>query len=848
MIAGLLHLLSKVEQHDLEAFFETLPYDELIEFSPEADSFKSLFHVSKKYSLPLSEGSFGDLSRHMKNVLVHPEDRERLSAFLDPVTLHERLEKSQLPGALSEEFRLKLFAGGWRWTDVILLGGECTDGMRFRMYFFDVTSRKNRETGLSGEFYTGPENRNELTGLLKKSAFTRGAELLMAERDETWCFVAMDIENFKLFNEWYGHDKGNSLMIQIGAKLLEERKQLGGLAGYFGQDDFCLLMPYDKDRVQKLYDEISAIISDAGNTGGFMPAFGVALSDGRTTVRNLLDRAFLAARFAKEKYHSRIRVFERSMYLQTEEEYKIMNEFLTAMKNHEITFYLQPQCRSSSGKIVGAEALARWIKPDGSMMSPLQFIPALEKHGLITDLDQYIWEEVCRWLGQRIKAGKEPLSVSVNVSQMDIVSVDLADYFTALADKYEVPYKLLKIEITESAYSSNATLVTETVQRLRDRGFLVMMDDFGNGYSSLNMLRSLNIDVIKLDGNFLTMSKSDEIKGIHILESIVNMTKALGIPIIVEGVETEAQKQFLDGLGCRYVQGYYFYRPMSVANFEKIISDPERIDLSGVFFKANQQFRLRELLDDNVYSDSMLNNILGPCAFYAVNGNDVDIVRFNEQFYRAVGVPDFSERLCSIQQYMPEADRAPFIAAFEHAELDRLNGGSGVFHFYRTDGSLSAFYIRMYFLRTDMGVSGVTKLFYGSAQDITRLMNLENQMSLLSRYSPYTVVFLTLEPHREFKVLFHGLSPVIGFDAKKLEQQMNSYAFFDRVSPEYRERFQSGVVDRLNRRESFVVRIGFITEAGRTINLIIYSDYVCDEATRIDYIITIRDDDIEMLG
>ena len=292
------------------------------------------------------------------------------------------------------------------------------------------------------------------------------------------------------------------------------------------------------------------------------------------------------------------------MYLRTDEEYHVITKFFQALSQHEVVFYLQPQCRASSGKIVGAEALARWIKPDGTVIPPDEFIPILEKRGLISDLDMYIWEEVCRWQRGWIDSGHTPLPVSINVSVADILHTDLPKYFENLTDRYSLERRLIKIEITESSYISNTTLVRDTVHSLREKGFTVLMDDFGSGYSTLNMLKNLNIDIIKLDAQFLRMDESNEERSIRILESVTNMTKTIGVPIIAEGVETEKQKDFLLDLGCRYIQGYYFYKPMPAADYERLITNPELIDTSGIRFKSNQQFRLRELLDNNIYSDT----------------------------------------------------------------------------------------------------------------------------------------------------------------------------------------------------------------------------------------------------
>ena len=847
MSTGLFSLLRSVKDLDLTQYLNGLPYDELIEFDLDGDCFSSLFHTAKKYSLSLTSGTVRELTMHMSEILVHPEDRERFAGFIDPDTLDGRLDNAEVSGFVSAEFRLRLLGGGWNWAELVLLRVNCPDSMPYRLYFFDIQSRKCREMGLSVAYSASAENRNEMTGLLKKTAFIAGAEEIVSSGGDDWCFIAIDIENFKLLNEWYGHSRGDFIMVQIGATLLKEKKEHGGLAGYFGQDDFCLLIPYDEARVQSIYDEISFIISDSCSTGSFMPAFGVSFNDDITNVRELLDMAFLAVRFAKESYHSRIRLFESSMYKKTNNEYRIISEFLSAMKNNEITFNLQPQCLTSDGRIVGAEALARWIKPDGSRVPPNVFIPVLEKHGLITDLDEYIWNEVCAWIRSMLDRGRTPLPISLNVSPLDIVNLDLADHFEKLVNRYDLSRGYLKIEITESAYISNSTLVADTVQRLRDKGFTVMMDDFGSGFSSLNMLRTMNIDVIKLDAQFLRLDKNNEIKGIHIIESVVNMAKTIGIPIIVEGVENEEQKRFLEDLGCSYIQGFYYFRPMSVENYEELTSDPGHVDTTGLRFKANQQFRIKELLDDNVYSDAMLNNILGACAFYSRHGDSVDIVRYNEQFHRTVGVSDIADRVTAIEQYLPENDAGLMLRLLDIAEQDRLNGSKGVLRFYKPDGTLTSFFMRFYYLHSDRGAGERTKLYYGSAQDITKLTTLETQMMLLRRFSPYTVVFMQDGDRPTFSVLFNGLEHDLELDSAQLEDILNGMNLYDHVCPMNKERLGSELPAKIANKESFVTEIKFITGSGDPLDLILYCDHVGDSTGNVDYIITMRKTDAEVV-
>ncbi|MBO7697737.1 MAG: PAS domain-containing protein, partial [Erysipelotrichaceae bacterium] len=245
------------------------------------------------------------------------------------------------------------------------------------------------------------------------------------------------------------------------------------------------------------------------------------------------------------------------------------------------------------------------------------------------------------------------------------------------------------------------------------------MDDFGSGYSSLNMLKSMTVDVIKLDAQFLRISRDNEQKGLNIIESVVNMTKSLGMPIIVEGVEIPEQSEYLSDLGCQYMQGYNFYKPMPVDEFMNLISDPEKVDLHGFVLKANQQLHLREFLDDNIYSDAMLNNIIGPVAFYLYKDRNIDIIRYNQQFFELVGIDssDFSQRISGIQEFIHPHDVEKLFDMLEYAKVHHVLGSKGVVRAFRPDGSTVMMSLQIYYF--EQKENGA--VFYVSAHDVSQL-------------------------------------------------------------------------------------------------------------------------------
>lgn len=335
----------------VSAYLRGSSFDELIELDRNRRIFKSIVHTPKKYSLPLSEITYSELLGSVSEILLHPEDRKAFVDFLSPDTLARRLGESEFPGLICGQFRFSLLTNGWCWTELAVTAGKqfgLSEGL-CRIYIFDINNQKARELGQRPVHSATADSHNEITGLLRRRAFTRMAERILRESTEKLCVISVDIENFKLFNEWYGHDKGDLLMVQIGAKLRDACKASGGIAGYFGQDDFCLLMPYDPTQIKRLYDVISELILSYGSATGFMPAFGVCITDDSIMIRDALDKAFIAVRYAKESYHSRIKLFDEGMYSRTQEEYHVLSDFFQAMKKNEVVFFLQPQCRASTG-------------------------------------------------------------------------------------------------------------------------------------------------------------------------------------------------------------------------------------------------------------------------------------------------------------------------------------------------------------------------------------------------------------------------------------------------------------------------------------------------------------------
>lgn len=563
---------------------------------------------------------------------------------------------------------------------------------------------------------------NPLTALYyNKTFFQKADERLKTIQADTYCMVSIDVEHFRLFNKLYGREEGDHLLIFIGECLRKIEQQHDAVAGYMGGDNFGILMPGKIDLIKILQTEISEWVKEQSNTVGFLPGFGLYhISDPAVPALQMYDWATIALSHVIGNYMKRICVYDSSMVEKMEEEIRLLSEIQAALERDEFTFYVQPQCNIATGKIVGAESLVRWKHRTKGLIPPEIFIPVLEKNGFIADLDCCVWRKVCEWLRNWMDRGYHPVPISINVSRIDIFSMDVPAYLMMLIEEFRLNPKVLKVELTESAYAESNDKIVKTVERLRSSGFLVMMDDFGSGYSSLNMLKSVEVDILKLDMKFLKIGEEEEEKGINILESIVNMSKQMGLPIIVEGVETKKQEEFLNGMGCRYTQGYYYYKPMPVEEFEKLLSDESRLDFGGLLCRQVESMHLKEFLDDNLFNDATMNNILGPTAFYDVCESKIEIVRVNEQYYRLTGlsVGEGMENQEKVLEHVLEDDRQMMFSAFERASENPERGAECYIRFLRTDGDVLGIYMRIYFLREKNG----HKLYYSSLTDVTGLV------------------------------------------------------------------------------------------------------------------------------
>lgn len=416
------------------------------------------------------------------------------------------------------------------------------------------------------------ERIDSLTGLYRPSEFMRRANaFLEARRDGAWCIATVDMGHMRLFNEWYGQAEGDRLLADVGTVLKDIENAGMGVAGYWGQDDFCVLIPFKHITVHQIYNRVREAVARHDGGVGFWPSMGVYPIDSNEEITiDAQAKAMFTNRRAKNDFKERIAIFCPEEYKREIVFNRTLTEFQYALSNGRITYYLQPQVDMETGEIIGAEALTRWIDKDGSLISPATFIPALEESGFVVTLDKYVWQGVAMWLRERLNRGLRVVPISLNVSRVDILACDVAEHMGSLAAQYNLPPELMHIEITETAYTGESEAVDKLTADLHTRGFSTYMDDFGTGQSTLAMLKNVNVDVIKLDRTFVPTDR-DQGRGTQIISSMLEMAQSLHLPVVVEGVETNEQANMLRQMGARYAQGFLYYRPMQAKDFEALL-------------------------------------------------------------------------------------------------------------------------------------------------------------------------------------------------------------------------------------------------------------------------------------
>ncbi len=415
---------------------------------------------------------------------------------------------------------------------------------------------------------------DKLTKIPNRNTFVEKTQTMIEENSNLkFAIVRFDIESFKIINQLFGSSEGDSILKFIAVKLQEIIEPIKfGTYCRITSDLFAFSIPYESDEtLNGIIDTLVAAVKMYPLNFDITLSFGIYIAENSEySVRHMLDRAGVAQKATKNNYKSHVSYFDEALREQEEIEITIVSEMKRALENGEFKIYLQPKVDMRTGKIIGSEALVRWIHPEKGLISPRSFIPIFENNGFITELDYYIFETVSKQLDKWRNDGIPILPVSVNVSRADLYDPNLFPNIVKIVDKYNIPHEDIEFELTESSFISDNHKLIELTCNLQKGGFHVLMDDFGSGYSSLNSLKDIKVDVLKIDINFLPTSKDDERAG-KILTSVVSMANALDLKVVVEGVETREQADFLISIGAYEAQGYYFFRPMPIEDYEKAL-------------------------------------------------------------------------------------------------------------------------------------------------------------------------------------------------------------------------------------------------------------------------------------
>lgn len=448
--------------------------------------------------------------------------------------------------------------------EVVMESPQKSDEGKMELYLYSL--RKLAEQNVKS-------NVNDLTKLNNlKAFFFLSGEMIREYPENRYAVIVMDIAQFKAVNEFCGRSAGDNLLRYIAQLYSDlEKNRAYTIVCHVRADIFCLCTAYEEK--QELVDIVNQL-GDAIDTYDIaykvLPAFGICESvEEHPAVSYLKDCATMALQEIKGKFFARYIFFDDKMRQQQMREKQIENDIVEALKNKNFVLYIQPKVDMDSGRVIGGEALVRWLHPQKGIISPAEFVPVLEKNGFIINVDVYVWEEVFRFLGQLMEEGIQPVPVSINVSRVHAYDKEFCRTLCDLRDKYNVPPPYVPLELTESAFLADEEGMYNRLKFLRAQGFKVSMDDFGTGYSTMNMLKNQPMDEIKIDRAFIT--DMDNPKSKVIIRHTINMLKDLDTSIIVEGVEKKEQQDFLLECGCQKAQGYLYYRPMPVREFEKLV-------------------------------------------------------------------------------------------------------------------------------------------------------------------------------------------------------------------------------------------------------------------------------------
>lgn len=415
---------------------------------------------------------------------------------------------------------------------------------------------------------------DESTGLYNRNYFYEmGRELLNRYPEMNYKIVCVNVRNFKMLNETFGRNFGDHVILHIARWIKELKKNDKIVSARLVADRFISLVPCEMFPIEEFEKHEQFTMKYKGIRCNVRLCFSVyTIEDRSIPIEVMCDRAIMGLDFIKHEYQKAVFFYDETIRKKELRNHRLVDQLEGAIERKEFAIYLQPQIDYEQAKVISSEALVRWIHPKEGLISPGEFVPLFEENGLITKLDMYVWETVCQTIHRWQEKGAEYSPISVNISMKDFYSIDLCETFKRLVSQYQIKPESLNLEITESAFVIDFERNIKVIERLKDMGFQVEMDDFGSGYSSLNTIKNIPVNVLKLDLKFLEKG-DDPVRNDNIMDLIINLAHRLKMEVIAEGVEEAEQASFLHEMGCNIMQGYYYAKPMSIVEFEKHIME-----------------------------------------------------------------------------------------------------------------------------------------------------------------------------------------------------------------------------------------------------------------------------------
>ncbi len=593
----------------------------------------------KQFSYPDSikeifEGNFDD--RPLGQILVEEgiilkEDAKELEATIDRIAQSDKAEVCFVDYFLRNKEHM------WKWYRIGFIAPVPCG-------YIGITISDVEENAGRGRI-SQKEEYDELTGLYNMHGFCERVGCMISRdeqgvKDGKYALVCFDIVRFKAINDLFGSREGDRLLQYIGT-----------VACKIFPDDIVARPGYDHYLVftrvtgQELEERVERLLANIGQYGlPFEITCNVGIyiaNEVGMQVESMINRAVLAQDSIKGSYTTRYRYYTEELRNKMLGEQEIAGIMGTALAKKQFVVYYQPQYNHSTGMLIGAEALVRWMHPEKGIISPGVFIPIFEKNGFITKLDLYVFEQVCSFIRSCLDRGYVVVPISTNFSRHDIYQSDFVEKLEEIRSHYDVPSKYLRVEITESAVVGSSRHVNEIIKKLHQYGYVVEMDDFGSGYSSLNVLKDIELDVIKLDMLFL-VDESENNRGGTIVSAVIRMAKWLDVPVIAEGVETIEQADFLRSIGCDYIQGYLYSKPLPQADYEELINK-SAVGATVPQMKLIDTLNACDFWDPKSQETLIFSNYVGGAAIFDYHDGKIELLRVNKKYLQEMGMNN-SER------------------------------------------------------------------------------------------------------------------------------------------------------------------------------------------------------------